>query len=291
MEWVEVTGRTLQEAREMALDQLGVDEHDAEFEVLEEPRPGLFGRLRSQARVRARVLPTAPRPKLERRDRRRPRGERSGVSGSGRSQRDGADGPSRGGAASPEAGPVQADAASGHQARESAAGAEAAPMEDQLVAAEEFLRGLVASFELDASVSAHPVDPETIEAQLHGEGLGVLIGPRGETLSALQELTRVAVQRRLGSRSARLLVDVADYRRKRSAALERFARKEAEKVRESGVARELEPMLAPDRKVVHDTVNLIDGVESTSEGEEPQRRVVIMPARGQGASAPPPSAT
>src|SRR5438876_12092607 len=70
MEWVEVTGRTLEEAKEAALDQLGVDEQDAEFEVLEEPRAGLFGRLRSEARVRARVLPTAPRPKLERRDRR-----------------------------------------------------------------------------------------------------------------------------------------------------------------------------------------------------------------------------
>src|SRR2546421_10556162 len=80
MEWVEVTGRTLEEAKEAALDQLGVDEQDAEFEVLEEPRAGLFGRLRSEARVRARVLPTAPRPKVERRERRRrdagrPRGE------------------------------------------------------------------------------------------------------------------------------------------------------------------------------------------------------------------------
>src|SRR2546430_7768515 len=68
MEWVEVTGRTLEEAKEAALDQLGVDEQDAEFEVLEEPRAGLFGRLRSEARVRARVLPTAPRPKVERRE-------------------------------------------------------------------------------------------------------------------------------------------------------------------------------------------------------------------------------
>src|SRR2546429_6920775 len=71
MEWVEVTGRTLEEAKEAALDQLGVDEQDAEFEVLEEPRAGLFGRLRSEARVRARVLPTAPRPKVERRERRK----------------------------------------------------------------------------------------------------------------------------------------------------------------------------------------------------------------------------
>src|SRR5438874_8578409 len=72
--------RSIEEAKEAALDQLGVDEQDAEFEVVEEPKSGLFGRLRSEARVRARVVPTAPRPKVERRDRKRgsrerPRGE------------------------------------------------------------------------------------------------------------------------------------------------------------------------------------------------------------------------
>ena len=71
MEWVETTAKTVDEAKELALDQLGVDEADAEFEVLEEPRPGLFGRTRGEARVRARVRPTRPRPKMERRDRRR----------------------------------------------------------------------------------------------------------------------------------------------------------------------------------------------------------------------------
>src|SRR5438270_6488183 len=74
MEWVETTGRTLEEAKDAALDQLGVDEQDAEFEVLEEPKSGLFGRLRQEARVRARVRPTRPRPKVERRDRRRKAG-------------------------------------------------------------------------------------------------------------------------------------------------------------------------------------------------------------------------
>src|SRR5215831_2163758 len=73
MEWVETTGRTVEEAKELALDQLGVDEDDAEFEIVEEPRPGLFGRVRGEARVRARVRPTQPRPKVDRRDRRRRR--------------------------------------------------------------------------------------------------------------------------------------------------------------------------------------------------------------------------
>src|SRR5436309_14502250 len=81
MEWVEVTGKTLEEAKEAALDQLGVDEEDAEFEILEEPKSGLFGRLRSEARVRARVVPTEPRPKVDRRERRR--GSREGRGGGG----------------------------------------------------------------------------------------------------------------------------------------------------------------------------------------------------------------
>src|ERR687885_638461 len=81
MEWVEVTGRTIEEAKDAALDQLGVDEEDAEFEILEEPKAGLFGRLRAEARVRARVMPTSPRPKVDRRDRRKPRRTRAGGGG------------------------------------------------------------------------------------------------------------------------------------------------------------------------------------------------------------------
>ena len=69
MEWVETVAKTLAEAREMALDRLGVGEDDAEFEILEEPKPGLFGRVRGEARVRARVRPTAVRPKQDRRSR------------------------------------------------------------------------------------------------------------------------------------------------------------------------------------------------------------------------------
>ena len=71
MEWVVTTGRTVGEAIESGLDQLGVDEHDAEVEVVQEPQKGLFGRLRAEATVRMRVRPTAPRPKVDRRDRRR----------------------------------------------------------------------------------------------------------------------------------------------------------------------------------------------------------------------------
>ena len=86
MEWVETTARTVDEARDAALDQLGVAADEAEFEIVEEPRPGLFGRMRGEARVRARVKPAQVRPKQERRRRSRSdksdRGKKSGSEGS-----------------------------------------------------------------------------------------------------------------------------------------------------------------------------------------------------------------
>ena len=88
MEWVETTGRTVAEAKDAALDQLGVDDADAEFVVVNEPRAGLFGRMRGEARVRARVQPTSPRPKRGRsrrpaQEQRRDGGGRSSGGGRG----------------------------------------------------------------------------------------------------------------------------------------------------------------------------------------------------------------
>ncbi len=111
-----------------------------------------------------------------------------------------------------------------------------------------------------------------------GEELGLLVGPGGRTLNAVQDLARVAAQRRLGDHDTRLRVDVAGYRERRNAALTRFAREVAESVRETGSPRSLEPMTSADRKVIHDVLNDEDGVESRSEGEDPNRRIVVVPA-------------
>jgi spoIIIJ-associated protein len=85
------------------------------------------------------------------------------------------------------------------------------------------------------------------------------------------------VQRQTGARHGRLFVDVAGYRQRRREALERFTQSLAEEVKTSGARKLLEPMSAADRKVVHDTANGIDGVRTISEGEDPRRRVVILP--------------
>lgn len=149
---------------------------------------------------------------------------------------------------------------------------------EQGAMAESFVRGLVDVFGFDAEVSTTVIDDDTVEVSVRGDDLGLLIGPKGQTLAAVQDIARTVVQRQVTGRYARLHVDVAGYREKRRAALERFTRRIAEQVLATGERAALEPMSAPDRKVVHDTVNTIDGVETTSEGEEPRRRVVIVPA-------------
>ncbi len=142
-----------------------------------------------------------------------------------------------------------------------------------------FVSGLLDAFDLEGTVEVQEVDEETIEVAVSGEGLGLLVGPRGSTLAAVQELSRTALQHALGgARGARLRVDVAGYWERRRAALERFAQQVASQVLDSGSAVAMEPMDAADRKIVHDTVNAIDGVETVSDGEDSRRHVVVRPA-------------
>ena len=110
-----------------------------------------------------------------------------------------------------------------------------------------------------------------------GSELGLLVGPGGRTLNAVQDLARVAAQRKLGDHETRLRVDVAGYRERREAALAGFARNVAEQVIASGAPRSLEPMTSADRKVVHDVLNDIEGVSSRSVGDDPDRRIIIDP--------------
>ncbi|MGH9272285.1 MAG: protein jag, partial [Ilumatobacteraceae bacterium] len=143
-------------------------------------------------------------------------------------------------------------------------------------AALEFVGGLTGAFGFDTSVDAE-VDGTDIEVRVSGESLGLLIGPGGRTLLSIQDLARVAAQRRLGDHDTRLRVDVAGYREKRKVALQRFATSVAEQVRTSGIARSLDAMPSADRKVLHDALAEMDGVSSRSEGEDPNRRVVVTP--------------
>ena len=152
---------------------------------------------------------------------------------------------------------------------------------DEVEVATEFLSGLLEAFGTTYTLQERELEEDFVELSVQGEDLGLLIGPRGQTLAAVQELTRTVVQRRSRGRSGRIVLDIAGYRQARRAALERFAREVAAQVTASGVPRVLEPMPPADRKVVHDTINLVDGVTTSSEGEEPRRRVVISPETPQ----------
>jgi spoIIIJ-associated protein len=154
-------------------------------------------------------------------------------------------------------------------------------IEEQAAAAETFTRGLVDAFELGAEVRGLIVD-DGIVVDVTGQNLGLLVGPRGATLSAIEELVRTVVQRQTDGHGVRINVDVGGYRAKRREALEQFTRELAAKVVDSGRAQALEPMSASDRKVVHDVAAEIDGVMTESEGEEPRRRVVLLPATESG---------
>lgn len=107
-----------------------------------------------------------------------------------------------------------------------------------------------------------------------GNGLQSLVGPHGVTLDALQELTRLAVQQKTGSRS-RLMLDVSGHRQARRTELTALAAEAAQQVRDTGDDVRMAPMNPFERKVVHDAIAAMDGVRSESEGEEPQRRVIV----------------
>jgi len=280
MEWVEITGRTVEEAKDAALDQLGVDVDDAEFEILEEPTRGLFGKLKGEARVRARIRPTRPRPKTRRTNnnntRRGPKGgaregnreEKQGNEAKGNKPR--SDRPQRGRTNQPKE----------TTAKETPMNADAVDVDltEHTRIVTEFLDGLVDAFELEARVEVASIDDDTNEVRIEGRELGLLVGQKGYTLNALQELSRTVVHRKVsGNAEGRVRLDVGGYRQRRREALERFARQVAEEVRSSGVQKALEPMGSADRKIVHDAVNECEGVSTISEGDEPRRRVVIVP--------------
>jgi spoIIIJ-associated protein len=333
VEWVEVAGKTVEEATEQALDQLGVALGDAEVIVVDEPKTGLFGRVRVEARVRARVRPVGARPRRERS--RRSSGNRSGQGGQDRGSRQGGQRSSTGGGGrngsgsgdtsrtadpdsdgsdttttgtgngtsrsarrrrnrskatttgvasvqgsrngsgepSPEKAPQRST-----EAKETVDMAEGMTLEEQGEVGRAFVADLLGEFGMEGTVETRLLDEDTVEIAALGEDLGILVGPRGSTLAALQDLTRAVVQRQCPSRTDRILVDVAGYRERRSAALKRFSVQIAEEFLASGQEKALEPMSPADRKAVHDAINEMAGVATRSEGEDPNRHIVIAPA-------------
>lgn len=277
MDWVETTGKSLEEATKRALQILGVGATDADVEVLEEPKAGLFGRVKGEARVRARVRPNMPRLK---------RAGRQGGEGRKRSERP--DRPAKSEQSDKPRAPRNesrpprtAQPKTSNKPSKEDTMAEGITLAEQADIAKKFLIGLLEAMELTAEVSVREIDAETVELAINANPaseLGILVGPRGTTLQALQEVTRTVVQAKSPGRTDRILVDVAQYRERRIAALARFGQQVAVEVVETGEERSLEPMSPADRKAIHDGLTGLDGIVTRSEGEEPRRFVVIAPA-------------
>jgi spoIIIJ-associated protein len=141
-----------------------------------------------------------------------------------------------------------------------------------------FLRELLAKMGVEAEVNG-TADAETINVEITGDDLGVLIGRRGQTLDALQYLAGLSVNRQAGEDWHRIVIDVEGYRARRTETLQNLAQRLAAKAQATGRRVILDPMNAAERRIVHQELSEIDGVETHSEGKEPCRKVVIVPKK------------
>jgi spoIIIJ-associated protein len=276
MEWVETTAKSVEEAKDLLLDQLGVDEQEAEFEIIEEPKPGLFGRTRGQARLRARVAPKAVRAKEERR--RKPKKDRPAD-------------------AAPAAKKAEAPAPAQSKPREPKASTAAAPTRERSpkpaentaerldaeiarAEAQSFLEQLVAKFGLVAEVTVTVNEDSDLVAEINGTGLGRLIGPQGAMVNAVEELTRTRLQHVAdGAPTPRLRLDIGNSRALRRTHLTALVDDTVVKVRDTGSPHVIDVVQAWERKLIHDRVaETATDLETKSEGQDPTRRVAIQTA-------------
>jgi spoIIIJ-associated protein len=272
-EWVTFSAKTVEEAIAAAAEQLGLDSGALDVEVLTEPSAGLFGRTRGDAKIRARSAGK----KAGKIVNRAAAAEPIPVTAPSRSNNDRAPRPR----ASKSA--MAAVASAGTPAPQRAprpprVNDDPVDVDAVVSSATRFLSGLLTAADLDGTISHRVVDSQTVEIAVAGDGLGMLVGPKGQTLLAAQELLRTFVHHDTGGRSGRLMLDVASYREKRRIALVAFTKQVAQSVVETRERRVMEPMTAVDRKVVHDAIGDMAGVSSVSEGEDPNRYVVLLPA-------------
>lgn len=331
MEWVEVAGKTVEDAIAAGLDELGIADRDqAVIEVLQEPKSGFLGIGSQLAHVKVTPKPASTRKR--RRRRRKPRtegadrqaaagskasnggqgGGGSKQAGTGQRTAKGTSGQQSGSktrsgkaktpakpAGSPQQGRQQRnDTAkkdkqkqqSGRrgggsqrtQDREKAAsmteereGRPEATIEERATVAAAFVEGLLDAFGLEGNVATE-IDEDILKIDVSGDQTEALVGPKGSVMQSVLEITRTVVQRKTYG-APRMRLDIAGYAERRREALKIYAGKLAEKVVSDGGEIMLEPMNPADRKVIHDAVAEIDGVQSFSEGEDPDRAVVLAP--------------
>jgi spoIIIJ-associated protein len=286
MESLELTAKSIEEAKKMAAERLGVAADQVQVTVLEETK-GLFGKM--QLKVRAEANTPAPKqapkakavketPKEVVQDLQEtvePKAEemkKESKSPLGR-------GRGRGKSAPAESAPAPAAAAAGESSEESSessnGGAVATDEDGEIIVS--VLRELLASADMDVTAVVREVSGRYVNIQLDGKDAAFLVGKHGEVLNALQYLLNIIVTKKVPS-GARATLDANDYRRRREDALTKLASTIAEQVLDRGEEAVLDALPAFERRIVHKALGVIPGIQTYSEGEEPNRRVVIAPA-------------
>ena len=249
LKYIECTGKNEEEAIAAALRQLGLDRDEVSVEVLERAKSGFLGIGGSPAKIKVTYeVPDEPVPV--------PVVEKKPAS-----------------TAEKEPDPAVADLTSQTTAAPEELG-------DKAESIDRFLTGLMAHMEVEATPKITMGEDGSYKVELVGENLGALIGRRGETLDAIQQLTSYAVNRGASKRS-RIHVDAENYRAKREESLERLARKVAGKVVKYRRNVTLEPMNAYERHVIHTALQDYPDVTTYSTGTEPNRRTVVAYSRGE----------
>ena len=297
MEWIETTGTSIDEAKDLALDRLGVAEDELEIQVLTEPSSAMFGLKKTEARLRARVRPISPQIKTERnsknnRDKNRKRSNqgRKNTNNKANAEKSQKNNNQKNSKKTSE----QLDDAKNSsknkdnrsqkatkvknnpRTRSDEMETEKMDLSTQAEITESFLAGLLEKMGLESRVTS-TIEDERLTVEAHGLNLGLAIGHQGQTVRAITELSRTIIQRKSkGSASGSMTVDIGGYRALRQSNLEKFTKAQAEAVLSDGISRALDPMGAADRRIAHNAVSDIEGVETISEGSNMDRRVVIQ---------------
>ena len=267
MSYIDVTGKTEDEAIRKALQQLHMDRDDVSVEILERAKSGFLGIGSSPARVRvtygqeepeAPAAPVQPEKKPEPRPQPKPEQPK----------------PEQPKPEQPKTRKPEPPKAPVPPAQAPAAAPEQSVLDDNARRITEFLTGLLEHMDSPAQVQVTETEKGRYSVVLEGQKLGQLIGCRGETLDAIQQLTNYAVNSGREKR-IRVHVDAENYRAKREQSLESLARKVAAKVTRYRRSVTLEPMNAYERHVIHAALQDVPGVNTYSIGSEPNRRVVV----------------
>ena len=262
LKWIESTGRTEDAAIEAALAKLGMDRDDVSVEILERAKTGFLGIGSSPAKVKVTYeAPDEPAPEPAKVSTPEP------VCVEKPAQEPPKPAPAR----AEEAPAPQAERPAPHPAPEG---------DDRGEKIEAFLTGLLEHMGAQASPSVQRDEEGNYQVELVGKDLGGLIGRRGETLDAIQQLTSYAVNRGHAKR-VRIHVDAEGYRAKREESLDRLAHKVAGKVVKYRRNFTLEPMNAYERHVIHTALQDYPDVTTYSIGTEPNRRTVVAYSRGE----------